>query len=440
MKKHLISFIAMVLGTIAVNAQNTINVSDFTIRKGETKEIAVELNNSTEYTALQMDITLGKGLTFATIVTETGEIEKDITLNGERTRSSHTIAYNELPNNAVRVISYSSSNAGYRGTNGAIVYFKVTTLDDKSVSGDTEIRVSNIFFTAPNGVEDEFGDITVKAEILTTASASVTCGYGGTAMLSAEQVEIGSPLTLFIAPYDGYKVSQLLLNDTPVEIKNNIYKVEEMTNDAAFNVTFEEIVPDTVEVIKVQTDTLIQIDTLEIVKVVTDTLIQVDTLEIVKVVTDTLIQVDTLEIVKVVTDTIEIETIETDTIFIAEITEIPAPEISFNDGMMSITCALQGARIFYTLDGSVENGKEYTAPVEIKENCTVIAYAMLASEQSTFDITGTGIGGITDEVISRKYYTEAGVEIEAPREGVNIVIITYESGKTETKKVVVRKK
>ena len=408
MKKHLISFIAMVLGTIAVNAQNTINVSDFTIRKGETKEIAVELNNSTEYTALQMDITLGKGLTFATIVTETGEIEKDITLNGERTRSSHTIAYNELSDNAVRVISYSSSNAGYRGTNGAIVYFKVTTLDDESVSGDTEIRVSNIFFTAPNGVEDEFGDITVKAEILTTASASVTCGYGGTAMLSAEQVEIGSPLTLFIAPYDGYKVSQLLLNDTPVEIKNNIYKVEEMTNDAAFNVTFEEIVPDTVEVIKVQTDTLIQIDT--------------------------------LEIVKVVTDTIEIETIETDTIFIAEITEIPAPEISFNDGMMSITCALQGARIFYTLDGSVENGKEYTAPVEIKEDCTVIAYAMLASEQSTFDITGTGIGGITDEVISRKYYTEAGVEIEAPREGVNIVIITYESGKTETKKVVVRKK
>ena len=408
MKKHLISFIAMVLGTIAVNAQNTINVSDFTIQKGETKEIAVELNNSTEYTALQMDITLGKGLTFATIVTETCEIEKDITLNGERTRSSHTIAYNELPNNAVRVISYSSSNAGYRGTNGAIVYFKVTTLDDESVSGDTEIRVSNIFFTAPNGVEDEFGDITVKAEILTTASASVTCGYGGTAMLSAEQVEIGSPLTLFIAPYDGYKVSQLLLNDTPVEIKNNIYKVEEMTNDAAFNVTFEEIVPDTVEVIKVQTDTLIQIDT--------------------------------LEIVKVVTDTIEIETIETDTIFIAEITEIPAPEISFNDGMMSITCALQGARIFYTLDGSIENGKEYTAPVEIKEDCTVIAYAMLASEQSTFDITGTGIGGITDEVISRKYYTEAGVEIEAPREGVNIVIITYESGKTETKKVVVRKK
>ncbi len=424
MKKHLISFIAMVLGTIAVNAQNTINISDFTIRKGETKEIAVELNNSTEYTALQMDITLGKGLTFATIVTETGEIEKDITLNGERIRSSHTIAYNELTDNAVRVISYSSSNAGFRGTNGAIVYFKVTTLDDESVSGDTEIRVSNIFFTAPNGVEDEFGDITAKAEILTTASASVTCGYGGTAMLSAEQVEIGSPLTLFIAPYDGYKVSQLLLNDTPVGIKNNIYKVEEMTNDAAFNVTFEEIVPDTVEVIKVQTDTLIQIDTLEIVKVVTDTLIQVDT----------------LEIVKVVTDTIEIETIETDTIFIAEITEIPAPEISFTDGMMSISCALQGARIFYTLDSTAENGKEYTAPVEIKEDCTVIAYAMLASEESKLNITGTGIGGINDEVISRKYYTEAGVEIEEPREGVNIVIITYESGKTETKKVVVRKK
>ena len=53
----------------------------------------------------------------------------------------------------------------------------------------------------------------------------------------------------------------------------------------------------------------------------------------------------------------------------------------------------------------------------------------------------TGIGGATvaDEVVSRKYFTEAGAAIAEPREGVNIVVVKYASGRVETKKVFVRK-
>ncbi|MBR5511097.1 MAG: hypothetical protein IKU50_02715 [Bacteroidaceae bacterium] len=53
----------------------------------------------------------------------------------------------------------------------------------------------------------------------------------------------------------------------------------------------------------------------------------------------------------------------------------------------------------------------------------------------------TGIGGaVADEVVSRKYFTEAGIAVDKPREGVNIVVVKYASGRVETKKVFVRKK
>jgi hypothetical protein len=109
---------------------------------------------------------------------------------------------------------------------------------------------------------------------------------------------------------------------------------------------------------------------------------------------------------------------------------------------MSIECALQGADIYYTLDGTVPTtaSQKYTAPVEIKEDCTVMAIAVVGSETTIFNIVGTGLGAVSDEIVSRRYFTEAGVEIDEPVNGINIVIIKYASGKTETKKVVVRKK
>ena len=100
---------------------------------------------------------------------------------------------------------------------------------------------------------------------------------------------------------------------------------------------------------------------------------------------------------------------------------------------------MQGAKIYYSLDGTFPT-TEYTAPVAVDKDCVVMAIAAFVSEVSTKEIIDTGIGGVADEIVSYQYFTEAGVEIDEPREGINIVIIKYASGKTETKKVVVRKK
>lgn len=63
------------------------------------------------------------------------------------------------------------------------------------------------------------------------------------------------------------------------------------------------------------------------------------------------------------------------------------------------------------------------------------------TQNVTLEVTfTTGIGGaVADEVVSRKYFTEAGIAVDEPREGVNIVVEKYASGRVETKKVVIRK-
>ena len=369
-KQLLMTFVAAVLGTAATNAQNSIGISDISIQKGEVKTIGIELANSTEYTALQMDISLGAGLCFVPNATDADSTAIDIALNSERASKSHTIAYSQLSGSAIRVISYSSGNAAYKGTSGAIIYFKITA--DSTAANDSEIRLSNIYLTTPAGKEDHISDFTAKARIQSSVSATVSCGYGGTAMLSKENAEIGEPLTLLTAPCDGYKVAHLILNGTQVEIKDNIYRIESLTGDAAFEVLFEKTAPDTV--------------------------------------------------------------------YITGVTEIPAPVIEFRNGLMSIKCQFQGARIYYTLDGTTEGAKEYTAPVAVDRNCTVTAYAILASKQAGYDIIITNIDSTSDEAVSRKYYTETGIETKELRSGVNIVTTTYASGRTETTKVVVSKK
>ena len=402
----------MVLSAITMTAQNTVGISDFKITAGETKTIAVELNNAATFTAFQMDILLPNGLTLVQQDDAPG-----IVLNEQRAGSSFVLTAANVAD-ATRIVVYSSSNTAISDSEGTL--FTMTVAASAGLQeGAAEVKLSNVFFSDAEGKETEFANAAATATIASHFAASVNYGVGGFAMLSkAEAPAYGEARTLYIIPNDGYKLAQLLLNGNSVQVKNNIYEIESVEQDLVFEVSFKESLVDTVEVVKV--------DTLEVIKV--------DTLEVIKV--------DTLEVIKTVTDTIEIETIITDTIIVAEVTEVPVPEIDFSNGLATISCALQGVTIYYTLDGTVPTmaSTKYTAPVEIKSDCTVMAIAVISSEAASYNITGTGIGGVADEVVSRQYFTQAGVEIEELCEGINIVVIKYASGKVETQKVIVRKK
>ena len=493
--------------TVIDIVKGEIILNNLTFEAGETKTFSIELNDENAYCGFQMDVVLPDGFSVAEVVNEDGELVKDITLDAARKASSHIIESNEITG-AIRILSYSSKNAVYKGTSGALVNISVKA-SEEIAAGSYSVQVKNIEFTTPDEVATRFDNVfaTFEAKQMPSGyTAVVNCAPEGTAMLSATYVNKGNPLKLLIAPNDGYKVLSLLLNGNAVNVKNNTYSIASVTENIVFDVAFEAIKPDTVLVEKIdsviiektdtmvvekidsviiekidtmvvekidsviiekidtmvvekidsviieKTDTMvvdkIVTDTIEIEKIVTDTIeiekIVTDTIEIEKIVTDTIeiekIVTDTIEIEKIVTDTIEIETIETDTIYIAEINEVPTPEISVANDTVTLSCALQGARILYSIDGTFPTN-EYTAPIAIKENCVIMAIAVVASETTYKEIIHTGIGGgIADEIVSCRYFTETGIELDEPCEGINIMIIKYASGKTETKKVVVRRK
>ena len=391
MRKRFLSFIAMALGVIAVNAQGTINLAGLTFTPGETKQFSIELNDETAYCGFQMDLVLPDGFSVAEVMNN-DVLVKDITLDDARKESSHIIDWNEV-NGAIRIISYSNQNAAYKGTTGSLVNISITASEDVT-KGDYAVELKNIEFTTPDAAAKQFENVSSTFKFVLGYTASVNCAAEGEAMLSSDFLKKGTPLKLMIAPKDGYKVSSLMLNGGAVDVENNVYNIASVLGDVVFDVAFEAVVPDTV---------------------VVET---------------------------IVVDTIEIETIEVDTVYLAEVNEVPVPEITFVDGMLNISCALQGAKIYYTLDGTVPTtaSEEYTEAVAVSEDCVAMAIAVVASDAASMEIVGTGIGSVVDEIVSCRYFTEGGIEIDEPCEGVNIMIVKYASGKTETKKVIVRKK
>lgn len=69
----------------------------------------------------------------------------------------------------------------------------------------------------------------------------------------------------------------------------------------------------------------------------------------------------------------------TNAYYVSHETAVDAPVIAFADNTVTLTCATDGATIYYTTDGSdpmtSETKVEYSAPFTIEETCTVKAYA-----------------------------------------------------------------
>ena len=96
MKKTLLSFIAMALSAIAMQAQGTITIPNVSFDPGETKTVSIELSNETAYCGFQMDVVIPEGFSIPMVMNEDEELVKDITLDAARKKSSHTISFNEI--------------------------------------------------------------------------------------------------------------------------------------------------------------------------------------------------------------------------------------------------------------------------------------------------------------------------------------------------------
>lgn len=551
----------------ALQAQNnTVTVGDVKMQEGETAVISVVLDNETAFNSFQMDLTLPEGFQVATTINEDDEEVLDIALNADRKKSTHTLAYNVLNSGAIRIVSYSSTNATYKGNSGEIVQIRIEATEAAVVGTSTAV-LSKILFTTPEPVGFDFEDVKFQIayaekeitplEIVSVVPAEGTVNqldriivqfnqkvqlsydenwqalsyeiklYGeageeytlthlsaypstdcieyavnaewtgneyvptpiteeGTYTLDLSQIvvdyageeeidEWGYPTTVwygkngrcegsstwivsakevlpsynvamygsqygrciwngnvvepgaenslagtveqdevikfYFIPLEGYQVSSMKRNGELVAVNDNMYE-ETATEDVVFSdVDYTTIV-----------DTLVVTETVVDTFVVTETIVEVDTL----VVTETIVEVDTLVIEKV------------DTIIVTEIAELPTPVITYEGGLVTISCEDADVTILYAINGDPMEGSIYTAPFEVTEDAVVSAIAVRSGEKAVLEVVGTDIAQSQMHIVSRRYYREDGVEVSSPERGVTIVAAEYEDGTTRVFKMVKR--
>ena len=351
MKRIFSVIIGLAVALGALQAQNnTVTVGDVTLLQGGAAEVSVELSNETEFSAFQMDLKLPEGFVVATTLNEDGDEVLDIALNEQRKKSTHSLSYNVLNSGAVRVASFSNTNAVYEGASGEIVTFRIMATDE-AILGTYFAELYNVVFTTPDAVDHRLPNVTVRIDYSSSQGGDVeqeghevevhSSPYGrcicdgyvieaGDSEVISGVVEDGYELKLYFVPFEGYMASSMKRNGEVVAIRNNIYE-ENVTEDVAFTDVNYVTIVDTLVVTETVVDTLVQtetiVDTLVVTETVVDTLVQtetiVDTLVVTETVVDTLVQtetiVDTLVVTETVVDTlVQTETI-VDTLFVTEI-------------------------------------------------------------------------------------------------------------------------
>lgn len=414
----------MALG--ALQAQNTVTVNNVELKKGSSVLVSVELANELAFTAFQVDLKLPDGFDVATMINEDEEEVLDVTLNASRKKSTHQVAPNVLDDGTIRIAAYSSTNATFKGTSGEIVCFRIVATDEVAVGDYTATLSKMLFSTSDPVAEYDLGQvdfqITYSEEpviVIPNRSVAVNAGlygrciFGGNVIepngsyVRTEAFKDGSEIKFYFVPFEGYTASSMKRNGEVVLIENNVY---------------EEVVAEDVTFTDVDYQTIV--DTLVVTETVVDTLVVKETVVDTVVVTETVVEVDTVLVEKV------------DTLIITEIEELPIPVITCENGVVTITCEETDVTILYAINGDPLEGSVYTAPFEVAEDAVVSAVAVRRGDKAELSVQGTGVAQSRMRVVSRRYYSENGVELTSPEDGVTIVAAEYEDGSTRVFKMV----
>lgn len=121
-----------------------LNIEPFSINRGETKEITVDLSSAyADLSQCQFDLNLPEGLSLASVNGRMAVYPGDLTRLADG--YSHTVSSAQREDGTVRVVCLSGSNEAYNGTEGSIVRMKV--MADMNVAvGTADIELTNVEF------------------------------------------------------------------------------------------------------------------------------------------------------------------------------------------------------------------------------------------------------------------------------------------------------
>lgn len=124
-------------GPDLLSTNDLVSIDAFSVKPGETKTVAIMLDNSQDYAAMQFDITLPAGLEM-------------IGLGKSTSRAAQHLQMMRTDGNRSRILSYSMQNANYANNDDAIFEINIKATDE--LASDACIEISQVLLVQAQGI------------------------------------------------------------------------------------------------------------------------------------------------------------------------------------------------------------------------------------------------------------------------------------------------
>lgn len=144
-------FLLLLAGTSAAKAQATLSIRDFQISQGETKTVNIEMTNTVEVRALQVQLVLPAGLKLAsqpTIVSARQGIAVDEF--DEKKEAVKTLSYNLWDDEHLMIVVNANDAVPFSGTEGAVISLSLTASENATL-GANAIGLQNMELVFADG-------------------------------------------------------------------------------------------------------------------------------------------------------------------------------------------------------------------------------------------------------------------------------------------------
>ncbi len=175
---------AMILAVLLAMAGRTLadnlTVEVVTLKPGETKQVAISLENPQKaYAAFQFDLLLPEGISMAK--NEKGKLTASL---DEDRRDDHTLNVSEKSSGVYRLMTFSMSNADFYGTTGPLVYVTLQA-DAAAEPGNKTATIVQQVFTESSGEQNKWNDVSFT---ITVSSALLVGDVTGNGVVDGDDV------------------------------------------------------------------------------------------------------------------------------------------------------------------------------------------------------------------------------------------------------------
>ena len=206
--RRLWMFLLILAGTLLVDAQETLSIDNFRIARGETKEIAINLNNTSSVRALQVQIILPDGVKMSArpqiVQSRNGSYIDEF---GEVVEAVKTLSYNQWNDGSYMVTVNADDGIPFAGTEGAVIMLTLQA-EETAPLGQSLISLKNMELVYEDGQTFVSPpDVTSLVDIYQIVNLTVLSGENGT-VTGGGAYEVGDTVTLTATPILGFQFVQ----------------------------------------------------------------------------------------------------------------------------------------------------------------------------------------------------------------------------------------